>query len=200
MSPKVTAQLKERTFKYILHVDHACWQNFSVNICFNFLLFCLLSKVEITRHWRCRYISLTREHLITYDGLTSLMSWRGKWKLKIRPLFWKILLILHKFFNAIFYDKNGKVGFLTPSICQAANRLFSTDRGVEARCAYDMAQCMCRPREGTAGEGESTLLKYLAPPFFLTKKACKFIPHTLWNSKWRCCDCSSWGLHVACMI
>lgn len=126
----------------------------------------------------CRYIRLTREHLITYDGLTSLMSWRGKWKLKIRPLFWKILLILHKFFNAIFYDKNGKVGFLTPSICQAANRLFSTDRGVEARCAYDMAQCMCRPREVTAGEGESTLLKYLAPPpSFLTKNAYKFIPH-----------------------
>lgn len=165
MSPKVTAQLTERTFKYILHVDHAWWQNLSLNICFNFLSFCSLYKDEITIDTGGTGICWTRALLITCDGLTSLMSWRGKWKLKIRPLFWKIFLILHKFFNAIFYDKNGKVGFLTPSICQAANRVFSTDRGVGARCAYDMDQCMCRPKEVTAGEGESTLLNYLAPSF-----------------------------------
>lgn len=131
MSPKVTAQLTERTFKYILHVDHACWQNLSLNICFNSLSFCSLYKDEITIDTGGTGICLTRALLITCDGVTSLMSWRGKWKLKIRPLFWKIFLILHKFFNAIFYDKNGKVGFLTPSICQAANRVFSQTEVLE---------------------------------------------------------------------
>lgn len=193
MSPKVTAQLTERTFKYILHVDHACWQNLSLNICFNFLSFCSLYKDEITIDTGGTGICLTRALLITCDGLTSLMSWRGKWKLKIRPLFWKIFLILHKFFNAIFYDKNGKVGFLTPSICQAANRVFSTDRGVGARCAYDMDQCMCRPKEVTAGEGESTLLNYL-PPLLSQQKKISQMYTSFWNIKWRCNDCSSWGL------
>lgn len=178
MSPKVTAQLTERTFKYILHVDHACWQNLSLNICFNFLSFCSSYKDEITIDTGGTGICWTRALLITCDGVTTLMSWRGKWKLKIRPLFWKIFLILHKFFNAIFYDKNGKVGFLTPSICQAANRVFSTDRGVGARCAYDMDQCMCRPKEVTAGEGESTLLNYLAPSFLSKRKSRKCTHHS----------------------
>lgn len=193
MSPKVTAQLTERTFKYILHVDHACWQNLSLNICFNSLSFCSLYKDEITIDTGGTGICWTRALLITCDGVTSLMSWRGKWKLKIRPLFWKIFLILHKFFNAIFYDKNGKVGFLTPSICQAANRVFSTDRGVGARCAYDMDQCMCRPKEVTAGEGESTLLNYLAPSFLSKRKSRKCTHHSETSSD-VVMTADSWGL------
>lgn len=88
-----------------------------MNICFNFFLFCLLYKDEIIIDIGGIGICWIWVFLIICDGVIILMSWRGKWKLKIRFLFWKIFLILYKFFNVIFYDKNGKVGFLIFFIC-----------------------------------------------------------------------------------
>lgn len=193
MSPKVTAQLTERTFKYILNVDHACWQNLSLNICFNFLSFCSLYKDEITIDTGGTGICLTRALLITCDGVTSLMSWRGKWKLKIRPLFWKIFLILHKFFNAIFYDKNGKVGFLTPSICQAANRVFFRRPRCWSKVCVWHGPMHVQTERGHRRWRWKHSVKLFSPLLSQQKKISQMYT-SFWNIKWRCNDCSSWDL------
>ena len=73
-------------------------------------------------------------------------------------LIWKIFLILHKFFNAIFHDKNGRVGFLTPSIHHNRQPTFySMTRCWSELCVW-LGPLHAQTKEVTWGEGNDTSL------------------------------------------